>query len=181
MATVLRSFSYDDSAPWPTPSDGEGFSLVLTRPWNNPDHSDPFSWRPSSEVNGLPTHSDSSTFAGNPDEDDNQDGVPNLLHYAAVGTGDYVTPFVERISLDDGAGLQDFPVFAFRRNLSADDLEFTVETSVDLSGWSSSDAVLVYLSMEHNNDGTATYRYRSLIPLGSEPDQFFRLKVVELP
>ncbi len=41
----IRSLRYNDKAPWPTAADGDGFSMVLIRPGENPDHALPGSWR----------------------------------------------------------------------------------------------------------------------------------------
>lgn len=52
--TPIRSFNYEDQAPWPSSPDGGGFSLTLINPVANPDHSVPSSWRASVGVNGSP-------------------------------------------------------------------------------------------------------------------------------
>jgi hypothetical protein len=50
----LRDFDYDDKAPWPATTDGDGFSLVLKNPASNPDHSDGNNWIASSAIHGNP-------------------------------------------------------------------------------------------------------------------------------
>lgn len=45
--TVIRQFTYRDSAPWPEEADGSGFSLVLNSPFSNPDHTLASSWHAS--------------------------------------------------------------------------------------------------------------------------------------
>ena len=46
-AAVIRSFAYDDDAPWPLSADGGGMSLVVIRPETMPDLELPQSWRHS--------------------------------------------------------------------------------------------------------------------------------------
>ena len=50
----IKEFSYDDKFPWPEKADGEGFSLVLIQPQNNPDHSNFNNWIQSSSIQGSP-------------------------------------------------------------------------------------------------------------------------------
>lgn len=50
-ATFL-SFTYDDSAPWPSAADGDGPSLEIVDPWGDP--SDPANWRASALIGGSP-------------------------------------------------------------------------------------------------------------------------------
>ncbi|MBL9202461.1 MAG: CotH kinase family protein [Opitutaceae bacterium] len=48
--SVIRQFTYRDSAPWPGEADGEGSSLVLNNPHDNPDHGLASSWHASPPV-----------------------------------------------------------------------------------------------------------------------------------
>ena len=50
----IRSFRYNDKAPWPESPDGDGPTLVLANPPANPDHSLPESWLPSHSAGGSP-------------------------------------------------------------------------------------------------------------------------------
>src|SRR4030095_13747528 len=116
---VIRDFSYDDNPPWPESPDGLGFSLVLINPTTNPDHSNPASWRSSVTLNGNPGTSDATTFAGNPNGDDNGDGINNLTQYALAGSTPIKLPFT--------GGNNGFLTIQFRRNLAADDIVYSVE------------------------------------------------------
>jgi hypothetical protein len=49
---VIDEVSYDDSAPWATEPDGDGFTLALADP--NSDNSLASSWFASNEINGTP-------------------------------------------------------------------------------------------------------------------------------
>jgi hypothetical protein len=48
--TLIKRFSYRDSAPWPVEADGRGSSLVLNNPAANPDHALASSWHASPPV-----------------------------------------------------------------------------------------------------------------------------------
>lgn len=166
----IRDFSYEDNAPWPEPADGEGFSLVLINPTSNPDHSEPSNWRSSVALNGNPGTSDSTTFAGNPNGDDNGDGINNLTQYALAGSTPFEHPFT-----GDNTG---FLTLKFRRNLAADDIVYTVERSVDFATWTSGPDVS-YVGEMHLLDGTAEVTWRSTHPIGETSREFLRLKLTK--
>lgn len=79
----LFSFTYNDAAPWPTSADGDGPSLTLRDATQPPG--DPNSWRASNRNGGTPGQFGSPTFTGNPDGDDNGNGIRNLVEFA-LGT-----------------------------------------------------------------------------------------------
>ncbi|MCP5527463.1 MAG: lamin tail domain-containing protein [Verrucomicrobiales bacterium] len=58
VGTPLLALTYDDVPPWPTTTDGEGFSLVPINAELNPDPNDPVNWRASSAVGGSPGRDD---------------------------------------------------------------------------------------------------------------------------
>jgi hypothetical protein len=88
---TIRDFSYDDDPPWPTSSDGGGYSILLINPSSNPVHGYALNWRSSAALNGNPGTTDSTTFAGDPNGDDNGDGYSNLEQYALAGTTAFST------------------------------------------------------------------------------------------
>jgi len=61
---IIKDFEYDDAPPWPTAADGEGPSLVLIAPWENPDHANPFNWRASTTPGGNPGTEDAAPLTG---------------------------------------------------------------------------------------------------------------------
>ncbi|MCH6257721.1 lamin tail domain-containing protein [Puniceicoccaceae bacterium K14] len=81
--SVIQSFTYDDSDPWPSTPDGDGFSLELINPESRPDHTNPANWQASAQVGGTPA----ITFDGNDTDDLDNDGAPALLEYIQ-GTSD---------------------------------------------------------------------------------------------
>ena len=106
--TVIESFAFDDTPPWPQASDGEGFSLVRISPSSQLDPNLPSSWRTSTTAGGNPGGSDATTF---------QDG--DLIAYALQGKE--LTPTLTGIQVP--------------KNLAADDLIQKVQISNDLKNW----------------------------------------------
>lgn len=123
---TLLSFTYNDAFPWPQSADGDGPSLSLIQPSLDPG--DPLSWRPSIAVGGSPGTYDGILFTGDPDGDDNQNGVSNLVEYA-LGREPASTEIIG----------EDSVAITFPRRLGADSAEVELQTSTSLeaSGWTS--------------------------------------------
>jgi len=177
----IRRFIYGDSLPWPPSPDGLGFSLVLSSPTSNPDHSVPRNWRASVALGGAPGGDDSVPFAGDPGIDADQDGRSAFFEFA-TGSSDTEPAEDPVITLgltslnEGGAGLRNHLDISFRRNLAADEALYRAEISPDLQNWNSLDTHLV--SIENHGDGTATYTYRSAFPIGARNREFLRLQVI---
>ena len=162
LGESIFDFSYLDDSSWSVFPDGGGPSLTLIDPANSPDLSDPFNWRSSSLPGGTPGGSDSTTFSGDPLADDNHNGVPNFVEYAA---GPQFTPgFIT-------SGEKTFLTLTFNQNLSADDVIATVESSSDLITWTPS---TVRTSVIYNGDGTNTVSWQANANL-TTPQQFLRI------
>lgn len=179
--TDIQRFSYDDNLPWPEAPDGSGYSLVLIAPGTGPDHTLAANWRPSSAIGGTPGASTTTTFTGNPDLDDDCDGMTAFLEYALGSTaGDtaFSPESMLQVSgqlLDDGSGtLRDYLVVSLRRNLSADDAILELQTSTDAAAWNSAGIELI--GATHNADGTDTLTYRSLTPIDGAVRQLLRVQ-----
>ena len=110
---IIESFAYGDSLPWSEAADGDGFSLVRISPASQLNPHDPNSWRASTAMGGNPGTTDSTTFPGGNDA--------ALLSYAFGGG-----------NVELGAVLGSVIV---PRNLAADDVVITVQTSTDLVNW----------------------------------------------
>ena len=180
--SVIRNFAYDDSSPWPESPDGDGFSLVLIHPLSNPDHADPFSWRPSVSLDGSPATSDAVSFTGNATDDNDDDEVPALVEYV-LGTSDadssaqtQPTAKVENVA---GATIPgDYLTLSFTIDLAADDAAYIVEYSDDLTTWLSGPGNVEFVSRTNHGDGTATMVYRSSSPISADRRYFVRLLTV---
>ncbi|MGI9242464.1 MAG: hypothetical protein ACR2RV_16820, partial [Verrucomicrobiales bacterium] len=179
---LLRTFTYDDSVPWPTSPDGEGFSLTLIDPSSNPDHALPQNWRASVAPNGSPGGSDATTFAIwaagfgaglTPLGDDDDDRLANLIEYSLATSP--LTPSAD--SAPASAMTADGLIMRFRANKAADDLITEPEASVDLKTWVAAEII----SRADNGDGTETVTARA--PEIADPSQrsFLRLRVTLKP
>lgn len=106
--TIIESFTYNDRAPWPEASDGDGFSLVRISPASQLDPNLPTSWRPSTTLGGNPGDTDSTTFPSG-----------DLIAYALQG---------QALTVDQNS-------LIVPHNLATDDIIQTIETSTDLITW----------------------------------------------
>ncbi|MDB4314371.1 hypothetical protein N9953_04245, partial [Akkermansiaceae bacterium] len=79
------------------------------------------------------------------------------------------------ISTTNPAG--DFFSISYRRNLAADDLEYTVQLSANLEDWSSDANDLVFTNSVNHGDGTSTETYRLVESTDLEILKFARVQV----
>ena len=122
---IIRQFTYDQDLPWPTSADGPGFSLELIAPMSNPDHALATNWRSSGSIGGTPGTTDTTMFSGDPNGDDDNDGISNYIEYA-IGNTDIP-------ALVPGAA--NYYHFDVVRNLLAEDVMLAVESSTNLDHW----------------------------------------------
>jgi hypothetical protein len=160
----IQRFTYNDKHPWPAAADGDGFSLVLINPDSSPNHSLPINWRLSTATNGNPGASDATTFAGNPNADNDQDGISALMEYA-LGTSDAAPNANPTIS----SSLQ----FSHTRNLASDDVTLQLEISPDLTTWTSVTSELTFINESPAGNGTSTITWQGAPTSGQ---LFIRLK-----
>jgi len=186
---VIKSFAWDDAAPWPAAADGNGPSLHLVAPQTNPDHALSGNWVAAADFNGTPgTGGAQFSYAawrrsyarGNegPETDADADGVNNAIEYALLmPPGTPATtglPVAEPVT----AGGETYLGCRFRRRAGPADLMLAVETGDSLNGWSGG-AVLV--SVEEHGDETRTEIWRAAQPLSALPRQQMRVRVVLTP
>ncbi len=154
----IRRFTYGQDLPWPTSADGSGVSLELIAPESNPNHTLPGSWRSSGSINGTPGGSEATVFVGDPNGDDDGDGLNNLIDYAL---GDTAAPTLTHEPAE----------FSFQRNLLAEDVVLEVQSSPDLITWDFTGITLESLTSLGNgleqqvwqvDTTTATRRYLRL-------------------
>lgn len=190
-AAVIRSFAYDDQAPWPALPDGAGVSLVLNSPGSNPDHSLPESWTRSSSVGGYPggqpvslTYAQWASYLFVPGDavalwdDPDQDGLPNLVefylgslpHLDDAAMHAPATGFVEE-------GGEIYQTYEFSLIAGQNGLEGTVEVSGDLQEWGGS-GVEEILPVAAEGRGWLRRRFRVSQPVGDRTQSFLRLRVL---
>jgi hypothetical protein len=146
----------------------------------SPDHNLPGNWRSSAVLGGSPGSSDTQAFAGDPHADNDGDGLPRLLEHALASSDedpasgpDAIGFSVESFTIVDVTN--DYLVFAFRRNLAAEGVRYTIEQSSDLVNWEAGGAIL--LDERNLGDGTAIVRYRDPAPLSDGEREYLRLRV----
>lgn len=167
LGETIFDFTYSDGGDWTDSPDGNGPSLTLINPTDSPILSDATNWRPSVFAAGSPGENDSTTFSGDPFADENRNGIPNLVEYAA---GDQITPG----QLTSGADT--FSTISFNQNLATDDVTIIVEASSDLINWTPSP---IQSSLSYQTNGTNLATWRTLLPItNSSPQQFLRLRVI---
>jgi hypothetical protein len=130
--TVIRSFAYDNNAPWPQEVPQGGHSLVLMAPQTNPDHALAKNWRPSVASAGYPGGSDAFPFHGAPGIDGDGDQIVALVEYVG-GTSDEDAgsyPFATIERQPNGDVMVRLPLV-----LGADDAYVFFEHSPDLEMW----------------------------------------------
>ena len=189
---VIHAFTYNDQSPWPEGPDGDGFTLVLIDPSQQPvpDHADPASWRASLAIGGSPGETDGTTYLDwrtanglpNPevDSDPDKDGRDNLFEYFE-GTNPNETDFSSGTVLIESLiveGITDnYIVFRFKRSLTADDVTMIPQIADDLDQWLEGPTNIVLHGRERIDDTQEIIIFRSTDPAGSQPRKFGRLKL----
>ena len=188
--TPIKSFSYDDVAPWPVAADGTGPSLVLLNPTANPDHNLAANWVASAGTGGNPSASPAGmTFsqwsagyegAFAPDGDNDGDGFSNALEFALaldpLQQDSSVLKAAPRVAEDGRAYLE----LTFRRRLSDNGISIQIESSENLTIWSAEPYVSLTGRTSHG-DGTATETWRCSTPMDARTKQFLRLRATIEP
>lgn len=181
---TIRSFFYDDAAPWPAAADGTGPSLVLRAPHTNPDHGVAAHWAASTAPGGGPGANGGGTggFTGaDPAADADGDGFPAFLEHA-LGTSD--------ADAASGPGAVRAQVQSFSpEGVTADYLSVTfaipagttvahtVETSTSLTLWHSGASRVVLASESPGPDNSVIQTWRSTRPFSATAPEYIRLRV----
>lgn len=175
---TVKEFTYSDKTPWPTTPDTLGYSLVLIAPDTNPDSSEPLNWRASAAVGGTPGGSDAVNFSGDPAADADGDGLSALVEYALGSSDGDATSGNDATSAGSvEIGGASYSTFNYQLNPAAEDVNRSVESSVDLVTWTDADTQLVELASAVNADGTVTKTLQLAAPLTGESKLYFRLRV----
>jgi hypothetical protein len=186
-AGLIRSFVYDDRAPWPVVADGEGVSLVLRDPVSNPDHSLAENWGRSASMGGHPggqplslTYAQWVSYvfeAGDlvlPGADPDGDGLPNLIEF-------FLGSLPKR---NEGGGPVSFLVeeggrrdqtFRFSQVEGQTGLLGVVEASTDLADWTTEGVEEILPAVR--GGGWITRTFRVVQSLDDRPRSYLRLRV----
>lgn len=174
--TSIRTFFYDNTAPWPTSPDGGGPSLVLLDPNSIPDHNIAANWQASEIQGGTPgvANIPSQSFASwanaygvsTPEADFDHDGLSNYLEFLLLSS-----PLVPSPGVLPAATIEDnYLTLTFTHKLAAGNVT-TGEVSTNLADWSPA----VIHRVVYHADGTATTTLRSPTPIPGNLRQFIRI------
>lgn len=177
---VIRTFTYQASAPWPNLTALTGHSIVLKLPTGTttaPDHSIGANWRASSAANGNPGASDALYFTGNLTADVDFDGLNALLEYALATSDTNTAQGLSAYSLTLDSTVPGTYRFTYQRPLAVDDVTYTLQSSVDLTpAWTFANAQ--FITRTAPVAGIVTETYRVTPPVGAT--RFFvRLQIVK--
>ncbi|YCM45798.1 lamin tail domain-containing protein [Verrucomicrobiaceae bacterium 227] len=162
----IQSFRYGDSAPWPLPADGWGYSLSLIAPQSNPEHGAAESWRSSVGLGGSPGQSDSLPFTGSTPEE--------LLDYALANPLAGISASIRNLEVK--GNFDDYLVATVSTKIASDDARVSIEFSADLKTWERGTAV--YLGADDEGNGIEQRHWRVPLPAASgTPLRYARLVV----
>ncbi|YCM43698.1 lamin tail domain-containing protein [Verrucomicrobiaceae bacterium 227] len=180
--TIIQSFTYSDSAPWPLEADGDGYTLVLVVPECAPDHNLAINWQASLQIGGSPGSDDAPDYLawkatyGNPADnaDPDGDGWSVLEEFFFGGTPDAKDNLAPIYQFDPAS--QTITASVTRRaGLAA---KFTFQSSTDLKTWATDTAANV-ISNQRPPLSPDVEVLTYAIPI-SEQEAYYRFHV-ELP
>ncbi len=161
---VIEDFRYNDRNTWPASTDGLGFSLVRIAPHGNGDPDLGNEWRPSVATGGTPGGSDSTTFTGG--------SAGDLIAYALPLPGDRIAA-----NVDPNGTL----FISIRRNLSADDVNFSFDYSINMINWQkiAPQTDIEMVERRNHGDGTETLSFQAddLSPVNGQQAIALRVSV----
>ncbi len=167
----ISEFKYNDKSPWPESADGNGKALGLIDPRSLPDPDDPNNW---AAIEPSP-NSTNDEFTGDPNIDKDADGMTAFLEYA-VGTSE--NKFNTQSSIFFVSLNTENIVFNYKKNTSDENLNFNIETSIDLKEWKNiSELGELKTEETKDNEHSSTVTLTLLSSIDSEPSRHFRLKV----
>lgn len=180
QGTAIHEFVYDDSMPWPSAADGEGYSMTMGYPVSGADHSDANSWRASVALDGSPGASDRVTLQDwlainglSPEDeltDNDGDGISAIIEYVTGTNPNDHNGNPMTVSISDG----EF-VFGFEQARSATSVIVEAQFSDDLQSWTPA----ITVNRTAIDEGKDQVVVRPIVEGG--PKKFARLKVVSLP
>ena len=185
---LVTSFIYNNTEPWPTQPDEEGYSLVLSNPLLG-NTSDGSLWTSSSGIGGSPGKAESinEAFATwmearnetNPLAIKGGDLLNNLLTYAFGIDLMEKNPQLGIPSLDI-VELEGNEYFAleYRKRKDAPGMEFIVETSNDLTSWSQDQNRVIEISRDPDGKDAERVLLRSRDAINNTDVRFLRLRVL---
>ncbi len=181
LGVNIKKVTYGDRDPWPAEADGDGFSLELVNPGENPDPNDPSSWGASTAAGGSPGVASGQGGGGGdntydawkiaqfsaaelaneaisgPNGDPDGDSQSNLLEYAA-GTLPKDGQSVSSLVVSEDAG---HVTVTLTKAGSAAGLTDVLEWATDLQVFSDATSSFSLHSQEDVGGGVSRVIYRS--------------------
>jgi hypothetical protein len=174
--TILE-FTYKDSSPWPTNTDGSGYSLVLVAPETHPDPDLPGNWRASLVSGGTPGSADVIPFPADPSGDADGNGQPDLLDYA-FGNNPGKPFILPRVTARPGAGgASPFLHLTYAQSFAADRANIEILYSTDLFTWQDAAPILDGLTTQPVGDGRVLLDWTINSPPTDNAQLFMRFRV----
>ncbi|MCZ7634864.1 MAG: hypothetical protein M5U12_01605 [Verrucomicrobia bacterium] len=172
---IIREFTYDDAAPWPTEADA-GWSLVLIAPETDPDHSLAANWRASARRGGSPGWPDDPRFPADPTGDADGNGEPDLLDYL-LGNDPGRPPLAPRLTVRPAQGSEPTLLrLSCAVNATAEGATPGVSFSTNLIIWQDAAPHLELVARELLGHGQEQVTWEVKAPLRDEPRVFLRLR-----
>ena len=182
--TIISDITYDDRAPWPLLTDGEGFSMIFT----GSDQSIGSDWSTNANFNGSPGEENSAQILNyddwrtangvtDDDSDDDQDGLSAFAEYA-IGSdpnlANNTTPFLGSVLTE---GNQNFLAISYPQSLLATDVTFIVQESTDLETWVDVSSSILISEIPNDNGLTQQVTQRLDTPITSDSSRFLRVRM----
>jgi hypothetical protein len=118
-------------------------------------------------------------FVGDPNGDDNGNGIGNFLEYSLAPPGvEPVLPATGMETFTVSEATENYMTLTYTRNVAADDVEFTPQISANLFDWlDDTDGIFTAVRRIENGDGTETITLRLNNPVSATATLFGRLSV----
>jgi hypothetical protein len=193
----LFALAYNNKNPWPSATEGKGFTLVLKDSIGNIDPSDPSSWRISTMPGGSPGNIDPdpmqdtdadalpdsweylhfSNLDQTAESDPDHDGYANLLELALGSKPAKATSISHpAVGLHEGTYLS----LTYRRPTNLQGWIYRVEVSADLETWDNGPSHIEILSTTADGDEEIIISHDTTSISTSSGTRFIRL-VIESP
>ncbi len=185
---TLKRFEYGDRDPWPEETDGEGYSLELTNPNDNPDPADPAHWTVAEDPGGSPgapigesvsngekpltyaiwrtrefdAEDTSNDLVSGPNADPDGDSRTNLMEYA-TGTKpkdrlSHDQFDVQLETLEIDGVSNTYATFTTSQALDLAGVTVAIESSSNLRDWSDTEEFVQHSKVIENGIERITYR-----------------------
>ena len=174
---ILTSFRYSDQAPWPMSADGTGSSLQTARILSAAERLDGSNYQAGAPSPGTSGLSIGGGFTGNPNRDDDGDGISALFEFLA-GTSDQnageAFPVEARIVTVGGV---DYSGAAVVVDPTVSGVSVSVEQSANLMPDSFSANGVMFVRDEAGPGQRVRKIYRSSQPITAGGPSFMRARV----